>query len=102
MNKEKKLVVAVEGKMMISNTTKDDIENSIDVQGIEVKLKGVKKDIADIGEKIRTRKGRPLTATKSMCQSFMSCIELGAKAIGLNIKNPGLLCRSSSVFGKGL
>ena len=59
MNKEKKLVVAVEGKMMISNTTKDDIENSIDVQGIEVKLKGVKKDIADIAEKIRQGKVAP-------------------------------------------
>ena len=32
----------------------------------------------------------------------MSCIEVGTKTSGLNTKNPGLPCRSSSVFGKGL
>ena len=59
MNKEKKLVVAVEGKMMVSNSTKCAIKNSIDVYGIKDKLKGVKKDIADIGEKIRQGKVAP-------------------------------------------
>lgn len=59
IDKEKKLVIAVEGKMMVSNSTKCAIKNSIDVYGIKDKLKGVKKDIADIGEKIRQGKVAP-------------------------------------------
>ena len=59
MNKEKKLVVAVEGKMMVSNSRKYAIKNSIDVYGIKDKLKGVKNDISDIGEKIQQGKVAP-------------------------------------------
>ncbi|MYB57020.1 MAG: hypothetical protein F4X51_11565 [Gemmatimonadetes bacterium] len=56
MNEDREIVVAVEGKMMVSNSTKCAIKNSIDVQGIDVKLNSVtnsvKKDINNIHKKI--------------------------------------------------
>ena len=56
MNEDGEIVVAVEGKMMVSNSRKCAIKNSIDVQGIDVKLNGdknsVKKDITNIHNKI--------------------------------------------------
>ena len=58
MNEDGEIVVAVEGKMMVSNSNsrKCAIKNSIDVQGIYVKLNSdknsVKKDINNIHKKI--------------------------------------------------
>ena len=56
MNEDGEIVVAVEGKMMVSNSRKCAIKNSIDVQGIDVKLNNdknsVKKDINNIHKKI--------------------------------------------------
>ena len=59
MNEDAEIVAAVEGKMMVSNSTKCAIKNSIDVYGIKDKLKGVKKDIAGIKKKIRQGKVAP-------------------------------------------
>ena len=52
MNEDGEIVAAVEGKMMVSNSRTCAIENSIDVQGIYVKLNSVKKDINNIHKKI--------------------------------------------------
>lgn len=52
MNEDGEIVAAVEGKMMVSNSRKCAIKNSIDVQGIDVKLNSVKKDITNIHNKI--------------------------------------------------
>ncbi len=56
MNGDREIIASVEGKMMVSNSTKYAIKNSIDVQGIDVKLNSdknsVKKDINNMHKKI--------------------------------------------------
>ena len=45
MNEDGEIVAAVEGKMMVSNSWKRAIKNSIDVQGIDVKLNSDKNSV---------------------------------------------------------
>ena len=55
MNEDGEIVVAIESKMMVSNSTSRNptIKDSIDVDGIKKKLNSVKKDINNIHKKIK-------------------------------------------------